>query len=63
MFGFNFEEVDITKPENKKWMKYKYDIPVFHFNGQFIMKHRVDTAKLENALSDFEIGEDKGTWK
>ncbi|XP_030209364.1 glutaredoxin-like protein C5orf63 homolog isoform X1 [Gadus morhua] len=52
---FLFQTVDITLPENKTWYKkYKYDIPVFHFNGQFLMMHRVDTGLLEQHLTKAE---------
>ncbi|CAH1255589.1 C5orf63 [Branchiostoma lanceolatum] len=52
---FNLEEVDITKPGNKQWFRqYRYEIPVFHFNGQFLMKHRVDVPALEEALKKWE---------
>ncbi|XP_078571850.1 glutaredoxin-like protein C5orf63 homolog [Branchiostoma floridae x Branchiostoma japonicum] len=52
---FNLEEVDITKPDNKQWFRqYRYEIPVFHFNGEFLMKHRVDIPALEEALKRWE---------
>ncbi|XP_063133105.1 glutaredoxin-like protein C5orf63 homolog isoform X2 [Rattus norvegicus] len=48
-------EVDITLPENSTWYeRYKFDIPVFHLNGQFLMKHRVNTSKLETQLLKLE---------
>ncbi|XP_038625619.1 glutaredoxin-like protein C5orf63 homolog [Tachyglossus aculeatus] len=48
---FILQEVDITLPENSAWYeRYKSDIPVFHFNGQFLMMHRVDIPKLEKQL-------------
>ncbi|KAJ8304847.1 hypothetical protein KUTeg_018430 [Tegillarca granosa] len=32
---YKLEEVDIMLPENKEWYKkYRYDIPVFHFEGR-----------------------------
>ncbi|KAM3874251.1 glutaredoxin-like protein C5orf63 homolog, partial [Diretmus argenteus] len=50
-----FQQVDITLPENKVWYDaYKYDIPVFHLNGHFLMKHRVNTALLEKQLTEAE---------
>ncbi|KAM6986789.1 glutaredoxin-like protein C5orf63 homolog [Aplochiton taeniatus] len=50
-----FQQVDITLPENKVWYdKYKYEIPVFHINGQFLMKHRVDISLLEKHLAKAE---------
>lgn len=52
-FQFTLEEVDITAPENKHWYKqYRYEIPVFHLQGQFLMKHRVDTKLLETKLKE-----------
>ncbi|XP_041363276.1 glutaredoxin-like protein C5orf63 homolog isoform X2 [Gigantopelta aegis] len=52
---FHLEEVDITDPENKHWFeKYCYDIPVFHFEGKFLMKHKVNLQDFESALTKFE---------
>ncbi|TRY91297.1 hypothetical protein DNTS_004942 [Danionella cerebrum] len=49
---FELQEVDITAPENKVWFeRYKYDIPVFHLNGQFLMMHRVNATLLEKHLN------------
>ncbi|PIK51544.1 hypothetical protein BSL78_11571 [Apostichopus japonicus] len=51
---FTLEEVDITTPENKHWYKqYRYEIPVFHFQGQFLMKHRVDVKLLTQKLDEY----------
>ncbi|XP_005661664.1 glutaredoxin-like protein C5orf63 homolog isoform X4 [Sus scrofa] len=48
-------EVDITLPENSAWYeRYKFDIPVFHLNGQFLMMHRVNISKLEKQLQKLE---------
>ncbi|XP_025902398.1 glutaredoxin-like protein C5orf63 homolog [Nothoprocta perdicaria] len=56
---FVLQEVDITLPENSSWYeKYKYDIPVFHLNGKFLMKHRVDIKKFENQLAKLELQND-----
>uniref|UniRef100_A0A8D0FVU0 Glutaredoxin-like protein n=1 Tax=Strix occidentalis caurina TaxID=311401 RepID=A0A8D0FVU0_STROC len=53
---FILQEVDITLPENSAWYdKYKYDIPVFHLNGKFLMKHRVDIQKFEDQLMKLEF--------
>ncbi|KAM7024303.1 glutaredoxin-like protein C5orf63 homolog isoform 1-T2 [Acridotheres tristis] len=53
---FILQEVDITLPENSVWYdKYKYDIPVFHLNGKFLMKHRVDIQKFEDRLRKLEL--------
>ncbi|KAL7380285.1 hypothetical protein ABVT39_014970 [Epinephelus coioides] len=52
---FVLQQVDITLPENKAWFnKYRWDIPVFHLNGQFVMKHRVDMVLLDKLLRDAE---------
>ncbi|XP_064358018.1 glutaredoxin-like protein C5orf63 homolog [Dromaius novaehollandiae] len=56
---FILQEVDITLPENSSWYdKYKYDIPVFHLNGKFLMKHRVDIQKFEDQLTKLELQND-----
>ncbi|CAG5134421.1 unnamed protein product [Candidula unifasciata] len=48
------EKVDITSPENRAWWKlYRYEIPVFHLNGRFLMKHKADLDIFKTALSDF----------
>ncbi|XP_073685428.1 glutaredoxin-like protein C5orf63 homolog [Garra rufa] len=50
---FDLQEVDISRPENRVWFdRYRYHIPVFHLNGQFLMMHRVDTALLETRLEE-----------
>jgi len=55
---FHLEEVDILLPENKQWhQKYRYDIPVFHFEGDFLMKHRANVPLLETNLLQFELEE------
>ncbi|XP_037658029.1 glutaredoxin-like protein C5orf63 homolog isoform X2 [Choloepus didactylus] len=52
---FILQEVDITLPENSAWYeRYKFDIPVFHLNGQFLMMHRVNISKLEKQLLKLE---------
>ncbi|XP_077394824.1 glutaredoxin-like protein C5orf63 homolog [Festucalex cinctus] len=50
---FVLQQVDISLPENRAWRdKYKWDIPVFHLNGRFVMKHRVDVDLLHKLLDD-----------
>lgn len=49
---FVIEEVDIMKDNRELFRKYKLDIPVFHFNGQFLMQHRVDTNALDKLVAD-----------
>ncbi|XP_045410687.1 glutaredoxin-like protein C5orf63 homolog [Lemur catta] len=52
---FILQEVDITLPENSAWYeRYKFDIPVFHLNGQFLMIHQVNISKLEKQLLKLE---------
>ena len=53
------EEVDITKEGNEAWFeKYRYEIPVFHLNGSFLMKHRVNEELLEKELTKYEHKQD-----
>ncbi|BFY97655.1 hypothetical protein BsWGS_00695 [Bradybaena similaris] len=48
------EKVDITTTENKAWWKlYRYEIPVFHLDGRYLMKHKADLDIFKAALSDF----------
>ncbi|POI22694.1 hypothetical protein CIB84_013556 [Bambusicola thoracicus] len=57
---FILQEVDITLPENSAWYhKYKHDIPVFHLNGRFLMKHHVDIQKFEDQLTKLEMHNDE----
>ncbi|XP_004686733.2 PREDICTED: glutaredoxin-like protein C5orf63 homolog [Condylura cristata] len=52
---FILQEVDITLPENSAWYeRYKFDIPVFHLNGQFLMMHQVNISTLEKQLQKLE---------
>jgi len=52
---FVLQQVDISLPENRLWWdRYRWDIPVFHLNGRFVMKHRVDVALLDKLLQDTE---------
>ncbi|RWS09782.1 Acetyl-CoA acetyltransferase-like protein, partial [Dinothrombium tinctorium] len=46
------EEIDIEAPANKHYFGlYRYEIPVFHLNGKFLMKNRgIDTQILESKL-------------
>nr|XP_056704302.1 glutaredoxin-like protein C5orf63 homolog [Euleptes europaea] len=53
---FIFQEVDITLPDHRAWYeRYKNDIPVFHLNGQFLMKHRMYIEELEKQLLNIEL--------
>ena len=48
---YTFEEIDITRLENIHWFKrYRYDIPVFHLDGNFLMKHKADVELLLKEL-------------
>lgn len=52
---FVLQLVDISLPENRTWFdRYRWDIPVFHLNGRFAMKHRVDLTLLDKLLRDAE---------
>nr|XP_055122087.1 glutaredoxin-like protein C5orf63 homolog [Symphalangus syndactylus] len=52
---FNLQEVNVTLPENSAWYeRYKFDIPVFHLYGQFLMMHQENTSKLEKQLLKLE---------
>ena len=56
--------MDITLPENSTWYeRYKFDIPVFHLNGKFLMMHRVNISKLEKQLQKLEQQGTGGWWK
>lgn len=58
---FQFETVDITAKGNREWWdKYKFDIPVFHFEGQFLMQHQADIKLLQSAIEKFESDQEKG---
>lgn len=52
---FVLQLVDISLPENRTWFdRYRWDIPVFHLNGRFAMKHRVDLILLDKLLQEAE---------
>ena len=51
---FLIEEVDITKNNRELFRKFKLDIPVFYYNGQLLMQHKVDMNALNNLLSLFD---------
>lgn len=54
MEQFHFEKVDITKPQNREYLKmYRYDIPVLHLNGEFLCMHRLDKDLLLDRLNEF----------
>lgn len=47
--------MNITDPENQEWFeKYQYDIPVFHLNGKFLMKHKANPKLLDRKLNEYE---------
>ena len=53
----SLEEVDITNEGNEGWYdKYVYEIPVFHLEGEFLCKNRLDVKKLEDRLRRLEEG-------
>lgn len=50
-FQFLFEEVYIDVPGNEEWFeKYRYDIPIVHLNGEYVMKHRINERLLSKKL-------------
>ncbi|KAM9842455.1 glutaredoxin-like protein C5orf63 homolog [Aulostomus maculatus] len=52
---FILQQVNIERPENRVWYdRYKWDIPVFHLNGHFVVKHRVDLDLLDKLLQEAE---------
>jgi hypothetical protein len=50
---FEIEEVDITKSKIL-FRKYKLDIPVFFYNDQFLMQHKIDREALEKLIESFK---------
>ncbi|ETE69227.1 hypothetical protein L345_04969, partial [Ophiophagus hannah] len=51
---FTLEEIDITLPNHSVWLeKYKYEIPVFHLNGKFLMKHQFKLVKSSKVVDSF----------
>ena len=51
---FEIKEVDITKNNRDLFRKFKLDIPVFYYNGKFLMKHRVDHDALKKLIKIIE---------
>ncbi|KAF5093589.1 hypothetical protein D0Z00_003976 [Geotrichum galactomycetum] len=60
---FDYQEVDISKPENKKWYDvYAFDIPVVHFDGiagnggksPLKLMHKIETEKVLEILKESE---------
>ncbi|KAJ1731480.1 hypothetical protein LPJ61_002512 [Coemansia biformis] len=50
---FEISEVDIRKPGNERWFdEYKYDVPVIHANGEFLLWHRVSVPDTIAKLRD-----------
>ncbi|GFR80564.1 glutaredoxin-like protein [Elysia marginata] len=48
------KKVDITALGNEMlWKKYRYDIPVFHFNGKYLMKHKADVDLFRTVLQEY----------
>ncbi|XP_039754734.1 acetyl-CoA acetyltransferase, mitochondrial-like isoform X2 [Pararge aegeria] len=47
------EKVDITRPENLKWLRlYRLDIPVLFLNGKFLCMHRLNHGILQKRLQE-----------
>ena len=50
---FEYKEVDIAKPEHKRWSDlYGCDIPVIHLNEKEVARHRVEERQLLQLLSE-----------
>ncbi|KAJ2650693.1 hypothetical protein IWW40_002201 [Coemansia sp. RSA 1250] len=57
---FEMTEVDIKQRGNEKWFEeYKYDVPVIHANGEFLLWHRVNVSdtisKLQKLISNKDL--------
>ncbi len=50
---FEIEEIDITKSKDL-FRKYKFDIPVFHLNGEFLMQHKIDRQALDKLVESLK---------
>jgi hypothetical protein len=48
---FTIEEVDITK-DRVLFRKFKLDIPVFYYKGNFLMKHKADKTVLDKLIRE-----------
>ena len=56
---FFYEEQNIDDTGSEEWMaKYKFDIPVVHINGKYLMKHRINECLLRKALDNFKDKEE-----
>eukprot|EP00435_Cladocopium_sp_Y103_P062399 s624_g24.t1 len=54
---FELSTVNIEAPGNESWRsRYWCDIPVFHINGAFWAKHRLDAEDVEASLSAAQAG-------
>ncbi|XP_045119123.1 acetyl-CoA acetyltransferase, mitochondrial-like isoform X1 [Portunus trituberculatus] len=51
---FHLETVDIEAPGNERWLAlYGTEIPVFFFEGQYLMKHRADPHLLALKIEEW----------
>ena len=51
-----YQEQYIDEPSNAEWAeKYKWEIPVVHLNGKFLMKNQVDKEMLEKAIKEVSV--------
>ena len=48
---FTIEEVDITK-DRVLFRKFKLDIPVFYYKGNFLMQHKADKNVLDKVVRE-----------
>ena len=52
-YPHTLEQKDITDAEHSDWFdRYKYDIPVLHFNHQYWCKHRLTAEVATKVLGD-----------
>lgn len=52
-FGVELEMIDIAAPGNERWLKaYSEHIPVVHFQGREVFRHRVDERRLRQILTE-----------
>ncbi|XP_050692902.1 acetyl-CoA acetyltransferase, mitochondrial-like [Eriocheir sinensis] len=51
----HLETVDIEAPGNERWLAlYGTEIPVFHLEGRYLMKHRADPHLLARKIREFK---------
>ena len=51
---FEIEEVNILKSK-ELFRKFKFDIPVFYYNNEFLMQHKIDREKLNQLIKNLNF--------